>query len=193
MLLCAMQASAGSTFIIDVDDNFFAPDNGGQFTPTVGIRWEWNAPTTNKHNVRQDDRMFRSGPPTKGGQYEIIPPAGTYRYYCEVHGNGVMDGVLRMTPSIPEIGSDDLVKVTWTSTGDTFGDRFDVRYAVGNGPFKPWLTKTERRRAPFGKDNKPLDVKPNQEYRFRARTRITGENPKVSEWSPVVAGSADPF
>jgi plastocyanin len=52
---------------------------------TVGWEWEGGA---GGHNVVFDNGMYRSGDPTADGTAEFtFDAAGTFQYYCEIHGN----------------------------------------------------------------------------------------------------------
>ena len=155
-------------------------------SPTAGSVPSLRPTTANTHNVREDSKLFRSGPLTDSGTYHIVPSAGTYHYYCESHGseNGGMDGVLK---EIPVAGprNADFFTVGWAPAEDTdTGDQFDVRYKVEDGEWKTWFKNTDKIGWKFGRNDKPIDVKPNKTYRIQARSELHSNPSKHSGFSP---------
>ena len=75
---------------VQVLDDFFDP---AIMTITVGqtVTWIWPEEVVNAHNVLPDDRSTpgRSGEPTAGPTMfsHRFTEVGTFRYYCQVHGN----------------------------------------------------------------------------------------------------------
>jgi len=79
--------------------------SGTTFTPsTVTIQagqpvcWTWSAPMS--HSVYADDSSFTSGAPATTGNFQrTFPAAGTFGYYCQVHGSltGGMRGTVIVT------------------------------------------------------------------------------------------------
>lgn len=101
-VVAASSALAGTTTVIAVADDEFTPDSV-VIPVTLGpVSWRWDDAVVDEHNVRQDSKLFYSGEPTSTTttQYTISASAGTYHYYCEVHGSrsGGMDGKLRVRP-----------------------------------------------------------------------------------------------
>jgi plastocyanin len=70
-------------------------------TKTVGagaITWQWKGFS---HNVRQDDKLFYSGRPTNPPHtFSVVPSAGSFHYYCEVHRLQGMQGTIKIRPQI---------------------------------------------------------------------------------------------
>jgi len=185
----AGQASAGGITEVAVNDNSFSPDDALD----LSFRFAWDptgdAMTSNPHNVRQDVRFFASGAPTTGdGDFEVLlPGAGTYHYYCEVHGSptGGMDGVIRnyLYSLSQDVDPGESRRVRWTPAGDTGSHTFDVQYRVDGGPWKNWKKDTPKRRAKFGANNKPVNFNNARTYEVRARTQKNGNVRKRSGWS----------
>ena len=180
-------ASAGAV-VVDVEDNFFDPTPvSTTFHPGLAVVWDWGA-GTNAHNVRQDDKLFRSGGVTTSDDLAITPTVGTFHYYCEAHGspNGGMDGIVKTTPSFTLAPAGNPFRVSWApSSGDnlTPGDRFDIQYRVKNGKWRLWKKNTAAFSRVFGKKNQPVNVNPANEYHFRGRTKQSGTN-RRSDLSP---------
>src|SRR5262245_10354351 len=105
-------ASAGGapTEITFTDDPAeYSPENASATvnpltTGTGGEEFVWVGPgTLDEHNVREDNRLFRSGPASEDfHEYHTDISAGRYHYYCEVHGSksGGMAGTVRVRPAI---------------------------------------------------------------------------------------------
>lgn len=197
-LALAASASAGDPGAVVVSDQggvidgAFAPDTTELDVAGDPVTWTWDPKNGNGHNVRQDLKLFGSGDPVNTrAPFEIQPSAGSYHYYCEVHGSktGGMDGQLEIKPiAEPGMQLDQLV-VRWsTGSGDT-GDQFDVRYKGPdtNGEFKTWLKDTSKTDAAFGKNDKPTHLKPNKVYRFQARSEKSAKPSKHSDWSPTLS------
>jgi plastocyanin len=208
-LALAIPANAGIEFPITVEPNGedrFAP---GKATADVGgsvFSWNWeNQDTIREHNVRQDRRLFYSGPPDDGANspFFLSVSAGTFHYYCEPHGSesGGMDGKIRVRPNAGPSAPDDSFLVRW-AIGETpapraraarrwgpqgpteTGNRFDVRFKVGNGNWRTWKTDTSKVRARFGRNDNPVRIRSDREYFFRVRSQKGQNDNKVSGWSP---------
>lgn len=168
---------------VTVNDDFFAPD---QVTATVGETVHWSRGTGNDdHNVRQDDLLFRSGAPTDGPiDYSVDFSAGTYHYYCEVHGSefGGMDGIVKSPVKITDPPTGLKFTVTWAAEGTDTGSVYDVQYRIGSGVWKNWRTDTSLLSGVFGQNGSPVAVQADKTYRFRARSQ---EGNAVSGWSPI--------
>ena len=84
-LALAFPAAAGAVpREIDVDDDFFRPKNPPtrNFEPGPSFRWTNGGGTSNRHNIRQDDGLFSSGPLTDGPiDFAIRASAGSYHYF----------------------------------------------------------------------------------------------------------------
>jgi plastocyanin len=190
-LALAVPASAGVPQTVGVEDDFFDPDVTEQGV-TLSVTWEW-ADVVNEHNVRQDDKLFRSGSPTanQDESFQIFPSAGTYHYYCELHGGeaGGMDGTLKVSPifASPFKQGGEMISILWADPslpGFASGDQFDVQYKVGDREWKYWKKNTSKHGGSFGKNGKPVDVKPGKTYKIRARSEKSSNPKKRSGWSP---------
>jgi plastocyanin len=191
----AVPASAGLAETVLVEDDVFDPDVTNQEV-TGTVTWDWAAGIGDEHNVRQDDRLFRSGTPTDDSDnaYVLNPSAGTFHYYCEVHGSeaGGMDGTLKMRPVFAVSGKrgGEGVGILWADPGVpgfASGDQFDVQYKVDDGKWKYWRKNTSKPGASFGKNGKPVSIKPGKQYKVRARSERSANPKKRSGWSPPLA------
>ena len=172
-----------------VTDDEFVPQNVNTAVNAAGVQWDWGAGTNNDHNVRQDDKLFRSGNTTDSGTYLVgNPSAGTFPYYCEAHGSpgSGMHGTLKIKPdqvaTKTKLGEVQ-IGVQWAEGDLETGDRFDVQYRVGNKDWKGWKQHTAKVEGAFGKNGNPVEVKPGTTYKFRARSR---EGNKQSGFSPAL-------
>jgi hypothetical protein len=175
---------------IAINDDEFAPEvvsneslGGGQFN------WQWGT-VFDKHNVRQDNKLFRSGPPTDDddatfGSIEL--PAGRYHYYCENHGtkNGGMDGLIGIHPTVG-VQTDDYVPVEWAFDNPIrVGNRWDVRYRIGSGKWKTWLKGAKKLEGKFGHNDKPVNFNPNRTYSVSVKTKLASDPSRQSKFSPA--------
>lgn len=193
-LALAVPASAGVPQTVGVEDDVFDPDITNQGV-TLSVTWEWADDVVNEHNVRQDDRLFRSGNPTDdpAESFELFPSAGTYHYYCEVHGSqaGGMDGKLRVSPIFAPLKrrGGEAFSILWAADlpGFATGDQFDVQYKVDDGKWKYWKKNTSKRGGSFGKNGKPVSIKPGKQYKVRVRSEKSSNPKRRSGWSPSVS------
>ena len=170
---------------VTVGDNYF---DSADLRVRVGkrIRWirEGSGP---EHNVSEDHGIFRSGPP-RGGAFEfsVRVSAGTFPYFCEVHG-GVdgegMAGVIRVPVRLAPFPPDETFTVRWATKGSVTGQRFDVQWR-SRAKWQRWQRGVTAKRAVFGRDGDPVVVTPGEAYQFRARTRTAAGS--TGDWSPVV-------
>jgi plastocyanin len=175
--LLAPGAAYGQATEITTGDDFFAPR---AVTSTVGssFHWAWGpgAPSgsVNEHNVRQDDKLFYSGPYVVSGEFSLTPSAGSFHYYCELHGTagGGMDGELRIKPTATVSGN--RATIAWATATTDSGRQFDVRQKVGKK--KPKLV-----RQATGSVAGTFKLKPGTRYQFQARSR---QGKATSGWSP---------
>lgn len=81
---------APTTHNVDVDDNFFDPE---EIEIAVGdtVNWEWVG--SEPHNVVGDD--FSSDIQQEGSFEYTFDEAGTYQYTCTIHPG--MDGVVEVS------------------------------------------------------------------------------------------------
>jgi dipeptidyl aminopeptidase/acylaminoacyl peptidase len=165
-----------------VEDNVFQPDVvragvGGR------IRWERSEGALNSHNIREDGQIFRSGDPTTDPiDFQKIFSAGTFHYYCEFHGAGVMDGEVRVPVAIRAGPRALPFTVKWASSATETGSLFDVMFRVGAGRWRTWRTNTATLEGVFGANGRPVRLVDGRKYSFRARSQQSGAQ---SRWSPV--------
>lgn len=194
VLSLALPAYASAGLEIEVKDLgatgiFDPPVVEGPAASTTGWFSSGGA-TTNPHNVRQDKNLFNSGAESQSFNYVITPSAGTYPYYCTVHGapGGVgMSGKLKIKPRLGSAKrASAVIPVEW-GEGTNTGDQFDVRYKGPgtDGRYKTWLKNTELGSADFGANNEPARVKPDKNYFFQARSENSA-NGKGSGFSPAL-------
>jgi plastocyanin len=180
----ATEAAQAGRVDIDVHDNFFAPDSvGNQVGDTV--RWFSDGTNTRDHNVREDGLLFRSGEPTSAAfTYDVVFSAGTFHYYCEVHGSefGGMDGLVRIPVRITRAPDGLPFTVRWATETSQTGSVYDIQFRVGSGDWRNWRTDTSTLSGVFGRNRRPVRVRDGVLYRFRARSQEGGE---FSRYSPV--------
>jgi plastocyanin len=166
------------------DPGSFDPPNVGN---RVGhtVRWSNGGSTTFPHNVREDGQLFRSGGPTTGAiDFSVVFSAGTFHYYCEVHGNaaGGMAGLVRIPVSINRMPDGLPFTVRWATEASETGSVYDVQFKVGSGDWRNWRTNTSTLSGVFGRNGNPVRVRDGVLYRFRARSQ---EGTEFSRYSPV--------
>jgi plastocyanin len=108
--LLALAPSPGvaraATANVAVKDNFFDQAN---ITVNVGDTVQWTWAGVSPHSVTADDGSFDSNPPpanfqTTGTFSQTFTTAGTFRYYCRVHGapGGIgMSGIVTVQAAAP--------------------------------------------------------------------------------------------
>ena len=194
-LAYASVASAAATQI-EVDDNFYAPDNAPTRNLSSGASFTWvrASGATRPHNVRQDFALFNSGAPTSGPiNFSIRASAGTYHYYCTIHstGSGGMDGVVRVRPIFNLNPTGAPFTVFWALGGTAptnTGNQFDVRYRVGTSTtWRFWRNDTSARSGVFGQSNQPVQVLSGRTYHLQARSQKASAPNQPSGWSPTLS------
>jgi plastocyanin len=178
-----------------------SPNNTNRFGPNsvttnVGagaIHWAWGAdPHGNNfapHNVQQDNNLFSSGAPVKSkpAGYTITPSAGSFHYYCTLHGNpGTnlgMVGTIHIRPAVFNKTASSF-GVRWSPGTNQTGNAFDVRYRVDGGAWKTWQNHVTAAYAVFGANNSPVHVGPGHTYEVQARSEKLSDLSKPSGWSP---------
>lgn len=196
-LAYASVASAAATQI-KVDDSFYAPDSATR-NLSSGASFTWvKAPFASlAHNVRQDALLFNSGSPTRNINFSIRASAGTYHYYCTLHGSpnpggSGMDGVVRVRPIFAAAPTGLPFTVSWAlsgtaTTATNTGNQFDVHYRVGTtATWKVWKNDTAARSGVFGQNGLPVQVLSGRTYQFRARSQKSAAPNKPSGWSPTL-------
>jgi plastocyanin len=170
---------------VSLGDDFFDPDDASQILGS-STHWDWLDTISDEHNVRQDDKLFRSGAPTSNiaTTYTTVIAAGTFPYYCELHGNGIMDGVVRVKPLVGGYDGETLT-VMWGDDGVERPSQYDVKYRVNDGKWKGWIKNTTAIRRKFGRNDNPVNVQKGKTYSFRGRTELRSNPKKASGFSPV--------
>jgi plastocyanin len=204
-LLAAQPAQGGfSTTPVSVDDPPEAP--AFAFTPDrvdidVGLngRVAWGRVDGGdaRHSITQANGLFRMAPTRGEIEYTRIFSAGTYRYFCEIHGSPGrgMDGVVRVAPILDGFDDPDPpFAVSWAFEGSReTGDAFDVRFRrQGAADWTLWKKATPRHRGVFGASDRPVAVVPGRVYELQARSLKSRKPEKRSGWSPVLVVEVDP-
>lgn len=186
LLLVPVEVGA-ATVEVGVRDNFFDPD---RVSVRVGDTVVWNNPgTQSPHNIRQDERLFYSGDLVMRGDFQVTFSAGTFHYFCEVHGGrrSGMDGRVVVPVEVADGPPGPTFIVRWATTASTSGSRFDVAYRVGASDWRDWHKNTRKIKATFGEGGGPEVVVPGSRYRFRVRSQKGTNARAISDWSPVAS------
>jgi plastocyanin len=188
--LLALPAVAGAApREINVGDDFFSPKKPAarKFQSGPSFHWSRGGSSNGDHNVRQDDRLFRSGNPVGGPiNFTIRASAGSFHYYCELHRSSGMTGVVKVRPIALADSLAGQIAVQWANSNTNTGSRFDVRYRVDNRRWKTWKNDTSKFQGNFGRNDNPVDYRPN---RHTYRVKVRSERQQVSKrsgWSPPV-------
>jgi plastocyanin len=191
-VVLALPATAGAApREIDIGDNFFSPRKppARNFANGPSFRWSNGGGTGNRHNVRQDDRLFRSGDPTRHPiNFAINASAGSYHYYCERHGSpqGGMAGRVKVRPIAETDHAPGEVEVVWADSNTDTGSRFDIRYRVGQRRWKIWKNDTPKFHAAFGHNDNPVNYRPNRHTNKIKERSERRRVKKHSDWSPAL-------
>ena len=160
----------------------FSPKSVPKTVGAGGITWQWRG---FNHNVRQDDKLFYSGLPTNPPHtFSVIPSAGSFHYYCEVHRLQGMQGTIKIRPQIFNKTASSF-GVRWSTGSNDTGGKFDVRYRVDGGAFKVWENDVTATQATFGAGNSPVHVTPGHTYDVQVRSEKTSNTSQTSNWSPA--------
>jgi plastocyanin len=85
-------AGAFDTASVAIFDNGFSPTTVA-VSPGGTVTWTWTG--ANAHSVVFDDvRLSGSQVQSSGTFQQTFPNAGTFSYFCSVHGRAVMSGVV---------------------------------------------------------------------------------------------------
>lgn len=174
---------------INVRDDFFRPKNppARDFEPGPSFRWTNGGGTINRHNIRQDDRLFSSGGLTRGPiSFAIRASAGSFHYYCALHRAQGMSGRVKVRPiAVPDSLSGE-IQVRWANADTNTGSRFDVRYRVDRRRWKTWKNDTSGFSGFFGRNDRPVNFRPNRHnYKLKVRSERRRVE-KRSDWSPAL-------
>jgi plastocyanin len=178
---------------VQVKDNAFSPNAPPlrAFQHGASFHWQRAPSSVGFHNVRQDDKLFRSGNPTTGAiNLTVNASAGSYHYYCEIHGSptGGMSGVVKVRPTFNAAPTGTPFTVIWADSATNTGKAFDVRYRVGaSGAWKIWRNDTSQFQSVFGLNNQPVAVVAGKTYQFQVASEQAGDHSKRSDWSPTLS------
>lgn len=191
LLLIARPVGAASMLHVGVVDFDFKPRNS---TGVVGstVSWEWADNIGAAHNVQEDHKLFKSGPPTSDPTtvFTRAPSAGTFHYFCTLHGapGGGMDGSIAIAPGTAAGPAGSPFDVTWASSATKTGTVFDVQYRIGTRRWKDWRIDAAAFSGTFGASGMPVAVRSGTTYGFRARSQFDATSPtRVSGWSPTAS------
>lgn len=188
---------------IEFGDDFFFPRTATADLNPNGVEGVWTRSLGSEgdHNVREDHRLFFSGPArneTEFNEFQASVSAGTWGYYCQTHATsstaGDMRGRLRVRPR-PGIGDGASAPVSWAEEDDTTGDRYEVQWRrQGTRRWKVWKRATPKPSGRFGLADNPVNASPDATYQVRARSFVAAKPKRGSRFSPVLSFSvADPF
>ena len=154
------------------------------------FEWNRNDPNPEFHSITANGGSFGIGT-GDFTDFDLRASAGTYPYYCELHGSGgegPMAGQVAVRPIAGEVG-DDGFEVIWahgsTETGGSFATRWKKQ---GQNKWKTWQAFTEAKHKEFGQNDKPTDVKPGKTYLIQVRS----SGPGSSKWSPSLSVPVKP-
>ena len=81
---------------VSIGDNFFNPAID-TIAVAGTVTWNWNG--GNQHRVEFDDNSIGNSPQQSSGSFnKAFANAGTFTYFCSVHGRAVMSGEVRVIP-----------------------------------------------------------------------------------------------
>ena len=180
---------ATTTVTVSPNGSFtFGPKTVTKNVGAGAIHWRWgtNGTTTVAHNVRQDVKLFRSGAPTShdANGFDVVPSAGSFHYYCEIHRSFGMQGTINIRPQIFNKSANSF-GVRWSTGSRDTGGKFDVRYRVDGGAFKVWKNDVTATQATFGAGNAPVQVAPGHTYDIQARSEKASNTSQAGDWSPA--------
>lgn len=176
----ALASAQGATREIETGDDFFNPEDVAFDVGAESVHWQWGPPTSiNQHNVEEQNGLFSSGALAVSDELTITPSAGTFPYFCDLHGaiadNGDpigMAGMIEVRPTSTPQGKKTLV--TWATQVTDTGTTFDVRQKSGRKDPEVVEKKTDQIEGVF-------KLKDGTSYQFQARSR---QGKATSEWSP---------
>jgi hypothetical protein len=180
---------------ISIEDDQFVPPNPPARDINTGSVFHWKRAITagNEHNVRQDDKLFYSGPVETGGPADFNRrlSAGSFHFYCENHGSRTagMQGRAKVRPSLVADPAGKPFTVVWANVETESGGAFDVRYKRGSGDWKTWKNDTTAFDAVFGRHRRPTRIVAGSVYKFQARSEKKSNPAKRSGWSPTLVVS----
>jgi plastocyanin len=185
----APATSGGLEETVQVRDDIFdpavVPSTDNPFLAGESLEWAWAPEVEASHDVRQLRGLFGSPlSSTPGTRYFRTFSSGTFPYECSIHGP-VMSGIVRVkiwqgfSPS-------GFPLLRWAFPDTNTGRAFDVRFRIGDGPWRMWKTDTQRGYGLFGRNDRPVHFNPSKRYSFQARSQKRVDTPRqTSQWSPI--------
>jgi plastocyanin len=85
-------ATGGSSNAVTVGNNFFSPANLS-VAPGATVTWNWDMGDT-LHQIAFTDNAPGSAKQSSGTFQRTFSTAGTYSYFCTVHGAQLMSGTI---------------------------------------------------------------------------------------------------
>ena len=82
------------TAVVTIGDNFYDPASVVVTRTDAGARVTWTWTGSNPHTVTFDDGGASSDSMSTGSFSRTFPGAGTFTYFCLVHGRSVMAGTV---------------------------------------------------------------------------------------------------
>lgn len=82
---------------VSVQDNSYSPATV-TVTPGTTVTWTWSSSNYASHSVTFNDGNESSAAKTSGTHQRTFTNAGTFTYYCEVHGTGMSGSVVVKAP-----------------------------------------------------------------------------------------------
>jgi plastocyanin len=82
---------------VGVQDNQYSPETVNITTGTTVV-WTWAAGNYAAHSVTFNDGNTSSASKTSGTHQRTFQSAGTFSYYCEVHGTAMTGSVVVTAP-----------------------------------------------------------------------------------------------
>jgi plastocyanin len=185
--------ASGGTAEVAIHDHYYSPASK-RVSVGDSVHWFRAGDSNGFHNVREDGRLFWSGPSTGGPiDYRVVFSAGTFHYYCSTHGYPLevdlegMEGFVRVPVSISSLPDGLPFMVRWATAASATGTAYDVQFRVGSGKWRTWKKDVTNKKRVFGGDAKPVRVRDGVRYSFRARSQ---DGPNASGWSPVASLTA---
>ena len=189
--LLALPAVAGAApRQISAGDDFFSPKKPAARSFEAGASFHWSRAggSSNRHNIRQDDKLFFSGHATSGPiNYTINASAGSFHYYCEIHRFSGMSGVgqgpsarhprlggRRDSRPVGRLRHQHRLALRRRATGSTTGSGSSGR-------------RTRRKfQGTFGHNDSPVNFNLNRHtYKIEVRSERKQVS-KRSDWSPAL-------
>ena len=178
-------ANAAATITVEPTPgkNTFAPARVITKVSEAQFNWIWGragAGTTGFHDVVSAQQLFDSGEAIKQGTFGFNASAGKYPYFCSIHFG--MAGRISVRPEAGE-GGPGPFRVRWATDGSETGRRYDVRFKVGDGPWRIWQENTRKHSGIF---NATASAKPSAPAGQRILIQARSENTErqASHWSP---------